>query len=122
MATLLDLVFIEAYSNSRVQKCKPYPFFSDHSMVECILSIPREDMVQHTTTLQKTKGLDTEQLVNLMNLQGLDEITNLNDLISSFNRISGTALDQMAPFITKTITIRHRNSWFIDKVHEENVG
>ena len=87
-------------------------------MVECILSIPKEDMVQQTITFRKLKGLDTEQLVNLMNLQDLDKITNLNDLVSSFNSNSRTTLDQMAPIMTKTITIRHRNLWFNDQIHE----
>ena len=59
--------------------------------------------------LQKHKGLDTEQLVNLMNLQDLDDITNLNELVSLFDRRSRTALVQMAPIMTKTITIRHKN-------------
>ena len=80
----LDLLFTEACSNIRVQKWKPGPFFSDHSM-------------------------DTELLVNLMNLQDLDKITNLNDLVSSFNSRSRTTLDQMAPIMTNSITIRNKN-------------
>ena len=87
-------------------------------MVESFLSIQSEDMVQQTITFRTLKGLDTEQLANLMNLQDLDEITNLNDLVSSFNSRSRTALDQMAPIMTKTITIRHKNPWFNDHIHK----
>ena len=75
-------------------------------------------MVQQTITLRKLKGLDTGQLVNLMNLQDLDEIANLNDLVSSFNSRSRTTLDEMAPIMKKTITIRQKNPWFNDQVHE----
>ena len=53
-----------------------------------------------------------------MNLQDLDKITNLNDLVSSFDSRSRTALDQMAPIMTNTITNRHKNPWFNDQVHE----
>ena len=52
-------------------------------------------MVQQTITFRKLKGLDTEQQLNLMNLQDLYGITNLIDLVSSFNSRLRTALDQM---------------------------
>ena len=78
----LDLIIMEILSPVKVVKSILGHFISDHALVECCLSLKKEDMFRKVISIRYLKSIDVDAFVANMDL---DEITggNLNDMVET---------------------------------------
>ena len=60
----LDLVFTEELSRMKVKKCLKSDYLSDHTMVLCGLTIPKQDQVRKRITYRNIDGIDMDKFTN----------------------------------------------------------
>ena len=65
----LDLVFSECLSTHKILSCKPGPYLSDHTAVECLLSVEQEHMVSKYITVRKLKSIDIPSCIEDLQLE-----------------------------------------------------
>ena len=60
----LDLVFTEELSRMKVKKCLISDYLSDHAVVLCGLTIPKQDQVRKQITYRNIDGIDMDKFTN----------------------------------------------------------
>ena len=100
------------------ENCFTGPLLSDQNMVESITTILRENLDHKQIIFCKLKNINTEELTKELSLnENISDV--LNTLIQEFDNKSKVALDRVAPLKTKSISTRHTNPWFDDKLHKQ---
>ena len=98
-----DLKLMEQGSNLQIGNCFTGLLGSDQNMVECITTIPRENINHKQISFHKLKNINIEELAKELSL---DENTSddLDTLIQELNNKSKVALDKVAPLKIKCIS------------------
>ena len=87
-------------------------------MVECITTIPRENIHCTQISFHKLKNINIEELAKELSLN--ENISDdLDTLMQEFDKKSKVALDKAAPLKTKSISTRHTNPWFDDQLRQQ---
>ena len=110
-ANCLDLIFTEEMSRTKAIGCSQNMFVSDHSSIQCVLNIPKEDCAQKEVTYRKLKDVDLSQRVKDMSLEEI-KTEKLDEMVVMLEENVLTALNNQAPEVTKVITERKKKPWF----------
>ena len=76
----LDLLLTETFSPLQVKACQAGDFISDHCIVQCWVSITRNNIQCKAVTYRKLDDINVECLVDDMKLEDLAEINDVNVL------------------------------------------
>ena len=114
----LDLIFTEEMSKSMVIECSHSMFVSDHSSIQCILNIPKENCNRKEITYRKLKDVDVLQLVREMSLEDI-KTENLDEMVEMLEENLSNALNKQAPEVTKVITEKKKKPWFRDDLKQQ---
>ena len=98
----LDLLFTKTRYNVNVLQCKKGPTLSDHYTVISTLLATRPGLSKSMITYYMLEDINTDEMMTSMNLDSLEFITDLDDLVLSFNNNLWKALDDNAPLKGKT--------------------
>ena len=116
----LDLV-IENRDNTVVTHVKEGLFLSDHCFVHSTLDIitPKECVL----TFRKLKSIDHSTLKSdieeSLNKIGLQNSSNVQQPVASYNTILSELLEKHAPLRTRKVKQSHRQPWFDDRIRRE---
>ena len=80
---LLDHIYTEVGSNIKVNRCTIGDFVSDHSVISCVLEIPKENIVKKTVTYRKYGKIDRDILMQDLQFD-FEDICHVNGLVSKF--------------------------------------
>ena len=115
LGNTLDLFFTETNGNTQLDSIMEGPFFSDHSAVTLKLQFPRDDIRRSTIMYRSMKNLNPESFANKVNKKTEDS-EDLDSLVSSLEAALREILDELAPEITKHVTIRKRTHGLLKKL------
>ena len=103
-----------------VMACKLIAYISDHQIVAGNISIPKDNVTMKEITYRKFKLINYIDLAKEMQPDSLPpENLEYNDLGRKSEDTMKEALHIIAPEITKTITVRHQNPWFTEKLRTQ---
>ena len=114
----LDLIFTEEMSKTKSIGCSHSMFVSDHSSIQCILNIPKENCTRKEITYRKLKDVDLSQLVRETSLEDI-KTENLDEMVGILEENLSKALNSQAPEVTKVITERNKKPWFRDDLKQQ---
>ena len=114
----LDLIFTEEMSKTKAIGCSQSIFVSDHSSIQCILNIPKENCTRKEITHRKLKDVDLSQLVKEMSLEDI-KTENLDEMVGMLEENLSNALNSQVPEVTKVITERKKKTWFGDDLKQQ---
>ena len=114
----LDLTFTEEISRAKAIGCSKGMFVSDHSSIQCVLDIPKENCAQKEITYRKLRDVDRSQLVKDMSLEEI-KTEKLDDMVVMLEENFSTALNNQATEITKVIMERKKKPWLGDNLKEQ---
>ena len=90
-----------------VLQCKKGPTLSDHDTGISTLLDTKPGLSKRTISYCKLEDISTDEMIKSMNMDSLEVITDLEDLLLSFNKNLQKALDDNAPLKENTITCRN---------------
>ena len=103
----LDLVFTEELSRMKVKKCLISDYLSDHAVVLCGLTIPKQDQVRKWITYRNINGIDVDKFTNDLVFRDCDS-DDLEAAVTNFKEVVTKAMDIHTPIIEKDVTIRRK--------------
>ena len=114
----LDLIVTEEMGKTKPIVCSQSMFVSDHSSIQCILNIPKENCTRKEITYRKLKDVDLSQLVKEMSLEDI-KTENVDEMVGMLEENLSNALNSQAPEVTKVITERKKKTWFGDDLKQQ---
>ena len=118
----LDLV-IEDRDNTVVSNVKEGMFLSDHCFVHSTLDIIIPKLKECLLTFRKLKLIDhltlKSDIEESLNKIGLQNSTNDQQLVASYNTILSELLEKHTPLRTKKVKQSHRQPWFDNRIRRE---
>ena len=118
----LDLV-IEDSDNTVVSIVKEGLFLSDHCFVHSMLDIFTPKPKECVLTFRKLKSIDHATLKSdikqSLNKIGLQNSSDVQQLVASYNTILSDLLEKHAPLRTRKVKQSHRQPWFDDRIRRE---
>ena len=112
---MLDLVFTETCNSSQVKSCRPGPKVSDHTVVDIVVTQSTQHRQRKLIEYRKLRDINTDQLNK--DLEVSDTVTcSIDDMVEELESKLFHVLNKHVPEITKTVTVRHRLPWYIDKI------
>ena len=114
----LDLIFTEEMSKTKAIRCSQSIFVSDHTSIQCILNIPKENCTRKEITYRKLKDVHLSQLVKDMSLEEI-KTENLDEMVGMLEENFSTALNNQAPEVTKVIKERKKKPWLRDILKQQ---
>ena len=116
----LDLNFAASIGDIMVTAYRQIAYISDHQMVAGNINIPEDDVTRKEITYRELKLINYTDLTDERHLDSpLLENLEYNDLVRKSEGNMKEALNIIAPEITKTITVRHQNSWFTEELRKQ---
>ena len=103
----LDLVFTEELSRRKVMKCLISDYLSDHAVVLCELTIPKQDQIRKLIKYRNINGIDIDDFTNDLVIRECDS-DDLGAVVANFKEVVSQAMNIHAPFIEKDVTIRRK--------------
>jgi hypothetical protein len=96
---------------------------SDHSAVSFVLPHPKPVAGRKKVTFRKLKDIDIPAFQNDITNSALCEsqTTNLEDLVSQYNKTLTAILDEHAPLQSKYITLRPHSPWFNEDIKKAKI-
>ena len=120
----LDVFLTEISSSTTICSCKPGPFISDHSMVQCTTSIPHKDIIQESVTFRKIKDIEVAQFANDVEkhplLKSEGHTDDVNTLVANLETALWEVLDSHVPEKSKVITCRPKYPWYSSEIKHQN--
>ena len=83
----LDLVFPEELSRMKVRKCLISDYLSDHAVVLCGLTIPKQDQIRKWIKYRNINGIDIDEFVNSLVFHDC----NSDDLEAAVAKLQGSS-------------------------------
>ena len=111
----LDLVFTEELSRTKVKKCIISDYLSDHAVVLCELTIPKQDQIRKRIKYRNTNGIDINDFAKDLVFRECDS-DDLEAVVANFEEVVSKAINTHAPFIERDVTIRRKRPWFNDNI------
>ena len=112
------LNYSEEMSKIKAIWCSHSMFVSDHSSIQCILNIPKENCTRKEITYRKLKDMDLSQFVKEMSLED-SKTENLDEIVGMLEENLSNVLNSQAPEVTKVITERKKKPWFGDDLKQQ---
>ena len=103
----LNLVFTEELSRMKVKKCLISDYLSDHAVVLCELTIPKQDQIRKRIKYRNINGIDIDDFANDLVFHERDS-DDLEVVVANFEEVVSKAMNIHAPFIEKDVTIRRK--------------
>ena len=97
----LALLFTKTSNNMNVLQCKRGPTMSYYYTVINTLLATKLGLSKRMISYHKLQDINTDEMITSINLDSLEVITDLEDLVLSFNNNLGKALDDKAPLKEK---------------------
>ena len=120
LGNTLDFLITEINSQIQIDKCWAGIFISDHSTIEASLSISRSDLIKKHVAYRRLKDIQPEAIANNFDKLTSEiievEIQNLDELVDICEHKLKTVLDNHAPMMEKSVTIRHTVPWFTTEI------
>ena len=91
----------------KVKKCLISDYLSDHAVVLCGLTIPKQDQVRKWMTYRNINGIDVDKFTNDLVFHDCNS-DNLEAAVTNFEEVVTKAMDIHAPIIEKNVTIRRK--------------
>ena len=114
---ILDHVYTEEGGDIDIVMCETMDYISDHCIVKCVMNVPKENIVRKTITYRKYRQIDVSAFLSDLNFDFTDQ-DDLLSLVQHFEKSTEEAIEKHAPKRTQTLSVRHRNVWFTEEVHE----
>ena len=110
----LDLVLVRENSDFEIFNKQSEFHLSDHSFVLFNLSTKRPRLVRKETKFRKLKAIDDSLFQHDLKhlFSELQEICELEEIVSAYDKGLTDILDKYAPIISKKVTVWHTVPWF----------
>ena len=104
---ILDLIYTEALSKHKVLQCHESFHPSDHIAVECVISVPNENITTKDITYRKLHKINIDELtMDIVNSDHVSVTEDLDQMVTTLENNLLNLLEKHAPEVTKTVTIK----------------
>ena len=114
---MLDLVFMEQYSNIKVGTHRKGNLISNHCLITCTTTLTKPGITHKLVNYRNHKNINAELMSADIKLDYYEDIP-LSSLVHQFDTSLREALDKHAPIQSKSIAKRRHVPWFTPDVKE----
>ena len=116
----LDLILNECISQVSLRNVEQGQFLSDHLSIIAHLSVDNLPLEKKDCNYRKVNKIDLDDMSHhLEEVFENFENDNLDLMVSEYERILSSVLDELAPIKEKTITLSPTNPWFMEDIKQQ---
>ena len=116
----LDLILNECISQVSIKNVEQGQFLSDHLSIVAHLSVDKPPLKKKEYYYRKNNKIDLDDMSHcLEEAFGSFENDDLDLMVSEYERILSSVLNELAPMMEKTITLRPTNPWFTEDIKQQ---
>ena len=116
----LDLILNECISQVSIKNVEQGQFLSDHLNVVAHLSVDKPPLKKKECNFRKINKIDLDDMSHCLE-EAFESFENddLDLMVSEYERILSSVLNELAPMKEKTITLRPTNPWFMEDIKQQ---
>ena len=116
----LDLILNECISQVTIKNVEQGQFLSDHLSIVAHLSVDKPPLKKKECNYRKINKIDLDDMSHHLE-EAFESFENddLDLMVSEYERILSSVLNELAPMKEKTITLRPTNPWFMEDIKQQ---
>ena len=113
----LDLVITRNCDNTILHGLKQGDLISDHNMITFLINTEKPEIQRKVVSYRKIKDIDMNIFKqNVSHSLNISDIMDVTTAAEEYDKTMRVILDEAAPIITKTLTVRPQVPWFSDEL------
>ena len=116
----LDLILNECISQVSIKNVEHSQFLLDHLSIVAHLSVDKTPLKKKECNYRKINKIDLDDMSHCLE-EAFESFENddLDLMVSEYERILNTVLNELAPMKEKTITLKPANPWFTEDIKQQ---